>query len=110
MQKIAIIGGGVCGLFSALFLAKKGFSVTIFEKEEKVGKKLLITGNGRCNITNKNISIKNYHSNNINFFKPFFNEFDYSKIKKILSSIGITITTLQHSTRVFPTSFQAKVS
>jgi len=107
-MKIAIIGGGVCGLFSGLFLAKAGFEITIFEKNEKLAKKLLITGNGRCNITNQIISVKNYHSKNLDFFKSFFNQFDFNKIKKILNSVGIEIVKLKNSNRYFPLSFQAK--
>ena len=107
-MKIAIIGGGVCGLFSGLFLAKAGFKVSIFEKNEKLAKKLLITGNGRCNITNGNIALNSYHSQHIEFFKNFFKEFDFYKIKKILNEAGIEITKLKNSNRYFPLSFQAK--
>lgn len=52
MEKIAVIGAGASGLFVAGLLAQRGFDVTVFDKNEKVGKKLFITGKGRCNLTN----------------------------------------------------------
>ncbi len=52
MEEIIVIGGGASGLFVAGGCAKKGYKVTLIEKNEKVGKKLYITGKGRCNITN----------------------------------------------------------
>ena len=51
-MKIVVIGGGASGLFVAGGCAQKGYDVTLLEKNEKVGKKLYITGKGRCNITN----------------------------------------------------------
>lgn len=51
-MKIAIIGGGASGLMAGGFLAEKGHEVTIFDANEKCGKKIYITGKGRCNLTN----------------------------------------------------------
>jgi hypothetical protein len=52
MEKIAVIGAGASGLFVAGLLKQKDFDITVFDKNEKVGKKLFITGKGRCNLTN----------------------------------------------------------
>ena len=52
MPEIAVIGGGAAGLAAAIFAAREGASVSLYEKNEKVGKKLYITGKGRCNFTN----------------------------------------------------------
>ena len=52
MNRILIIGGGAAGMIAAVFAAKNGNKVELFEKNEKLGKKLFITGKGRCNITN----------------------------------------------------------
>ena len=51
-MKIAVIGGGAAGLMAAWAAAEAGASVTLFEKNEKCGKKIYITGKGRCNVTN----------------------------------------------------------
>lgn len=52
MKKVVIIGGGAAGMYAGIFAAKAGHRVQIFEKNEKLGKKLFITGKGRCNLTN----------------------------------------------------------
>ena len=52
MRKAAVIGGGAAGMFAAIMAAAGGMSVSLWEKNEKLGKKLFITGKGRCNLTN----------------------------------------------------------
>ena len=52
MSKVVVIGGGAAGMFASVFAARNGNEVHLFEKNEKTGKKLFITGKGRCNITN----------------------------------------------------------
>ena len=52
MKKVAVIGGGPAGMLAAAAAAERGHTVTLIEKNEKLGKKLFITGKGRCNITN----------------------------------------------------------
>lgn len=104
--KIAIIGAGASALFSAYFLAIKKYDVTIFEKNSKVGRKLLTTGNGRCNITNENIQLQNFHSQNINFLKPILEQFTYKKCKELFNKLGIEFTKGQ-KTRVYPMSLTA---
>ena len=51
MGKIAVVGGGAAGMIAAIFAARNGNHVEVFEKNEKLGKKLYITGKGRCNLT-----------------------------------------------------------
>lgn len=52
MSSVIIIGGGAAGMMAAIMAARNGHSVTLMEKNEKLGKKLFITGKGRCNFTN----------------------------------------------------------
>jgi predicted flavoprotein YhiN len=59
-KNIAIIGAGASSLFTSIILSKKGFSISVFEKNTKAGRKILATGNGRCNITNTNLSYENF--------------------------------------------------
>ncbi|MBU2464431.1 MAG: NAD(P)/FAD-dependent oxidoreductase, partial [Candidatus Edwardsbacteria bacterium] len=58
---IDIIGGGPAGMMAAIIAAGKGGRVRLWEKNGSLGRKLLATGNGRCNFTNQNISLDNYH-------------------------------------------------
>ena len=57
-KKIAIIGGGASGLLCAIFCARDGLKVDIFEQNSKCAKKILVSGNGRCNITNRELSYR----------------------------------------------------
>ncbi|MEP7234840.1 MAG: NAD(P)/FAD-dependent oxidoreductase [Ignavibacteriota bacterium] len=66
---VIIIGGGAAGLMCAIEAGKRGRSVLIIEREEKIGKKILISGGGRCNFTNRDISAKNFISENPHFCK-----------------------------------------
>ena len=52
MSKVAIVGGGAAGMLCGVYAARRGHQVHILEKNEKLGKKLFITGKGRCNVTN----------------------------------------------------------
>ena len=52
MKKVLVIGGGAAGMFAAISAAEEGHEVHLFEKNEKLGKKIYITGKGRCNLTN----------------------------------------------------------
>ena len=61
-KKICIIGGGASGLMAAIMAAREGGEVTLLEHNEKTGKKLLATGNGRCNLTNTCQEPSCYHS------------------------------------------------
>jgi predicted Rossmann fold flavoprotein len=60
-MRVAVIGGGAAGLMAACVLARAGAGVTVLERQPRVGKKLLATGNGRCNLTNICASKENYH-------------------------------------------------
>ena len=63
VYKTAIVGGGASGLAAAVFLSEKfGGDVIVLEKLNRVGKKITVTGNGRGNVTNVNLSCENYHA------------------------------------------------
>ena len=68
-KKIMIIGGGAAGLMAAIQAARCGASVTILEKNESPGKKILVTGNGRCNLTNLGLDPNAYHGEDPSFAK-----------------------------------------
>ena len=73
MKKIAVIGGGASGLVAAIAAARSNqkVQITIYEQKDSVGKKILATGNGRCNLTNKDMKSSYYRSENIPFVEEF---------------------------------------
>ena len=105
-NKIIIIGGGAAGMMAALSAKKNGGDVLILERNDRVGKKLLATGNGRCNYTNENLSIDNYHGNNPRFAQSALSNFDVESTIKFFERIGIT-PAVEDNGKVFPLSFQS---
>ena len=103
---IAIIGAGASGLFASIILAKRGFKVSIFEKNPKAGKKLLATGNGKCNITNQDLSLKHFFSSNPTFFKYPIETFGFKEFVKFCEEIGLSLVTNENG-KTYPASLQA---
>ena len=104
-MKVVIIGGGPAGMMAAISSAKYGNDVTILEKMNSCGKKLLITGKGRCNITNA-ASMEEFFKNipgNPKFLYSAFYTFDSSRMMEFLESEGLRIKT-ERGNRVFPQS------
>ena len=75
MKKVGIIGAGASGLMAAIEAAGEGAAVTLFEKKDRVGKKILVTGNGRCNFTNANISKDYYYTDYDDFVERVLSKF-----------------------------------
>lgn len=89
MKDVVIIGGGASGLVASIFAAINGNKVTILEKNNKCGKKLLITGNGRCNYFNNDMDINHYHTDNTEQLKKIITEENNKKILNFIDSLGI---------------------
>ena len=106
-KSVAIIGGGASGLLCAIFCARKSLNVDVFEQNTKVAKKILVSGNGRCNISNTNLNVNDYFSNNYAFVKPALNNFGYKEFEKFCLSIGLILET-KNDGRVYPLSNEAK--
>ena len=107
MKKVAIIGGGASGLLCAIFCAKSGVSVDLFEQNNKCAKKILVSGNGRCNITNKNLSSNDYFSQNPSFVEFALKEFGFTQFEKFCHSIGLLLD-VKEDGRVYPLSNEAE--
>ena len=107
MFDIVIVGGGASGMMSALSAKdyNSNLSVAIVEKNDRVGKKILSTGNGRCNLTNTDINIDRYHGNNVSFAIGALNKFNYDATIDYFTSLGIFPKT--EGNKVFPYSLQA---
>ncbi len=107
-MKVLIIGGGPAGMMAAITAAEQGNDVTILEKMNSCGKKLLITGKGRCNITNS-ASIDDFFNNipgNPRFLYSSFNNFNNEDIVRFLNNQGVK-TKVERGGRIFPVSDKA---
>lgn len=105
MSKVLIIGGGAAGMMAAAFAAKKGNRVEVFEKNEKLGKKLFITGKGRCNITNA-ADLEDFFSavtSNPKFLYSAFYSFTNEQVISFFEELGVK-TKVERGGRVFPVS------
>ena len=88
MSKVAIIGGGFSGVISSIYASKLN-EVTIFERNSDILKKLLLTGNGRCNFFNKNQGINYYHSSSTNELDKIINDKNIDELINFYHNIGI---------------------
>lgn len=105
MKKVIVIGGGPAGMMAAYQAAKNGHDVTLVEKNEKLGKKLYITGKGRCNITNAS-EMEDLFSNvvsNPKFLYSAFYSFDNQAVIDMIEAFGCP-TKIERGNRVFPVS------
>ena len=104
-ERVAVIGGGPAGMIAAGTAGFLGKDVTIFEKNEKLGKKMFITGKGRCNITNNadiEVLIENVVNNNTFLYSSFYT-FTNQDIISLLNNYGVEVKT-ERGNRVFPKS------
>ncbi len=105
MKKVIVIGGGAAGMMAAIFSARNDNQVILIEQNEKLGKKLFITGKGRCNVTNDSDSetlLSNVVSN-YKFLYSGFYEFDSAACKRFFEDLGVELKT-ERGDRVFPKS------
>lgn len=103
-MKIGIIGGGAAGIMAALQI--KGHEVHIFERNNRIGKKLLATGNGRCNYTNLNMGPEYYHGEERDFVKPALNYFGKEETIDFFKSHLMLSTSIENG-RTYPVTLKA---
>ena len=105
MSKVVVIGGGAAGMFASVFAARNGNEVHLFEKNEKTGKKLFITGKGRCNITNAGDMETLFRSvvSNPKFLYSSFYGYTNEDVIAFFEEIGVR-TKVERGNRVFPVS------
>ncbi len=105
MNKVIVVGGGAAGMMAAISAADSGAEVILIEKNEKLGKKVYITGKGRCNITNESDVenlLKNVRSNPKFLYSAFYT-FDSYRMMDFLEGEGLKLKT-ERGNRVFPES------
>lgn len=105
-KRIIVIGGGAAGMMAAISAKINGGDVILLERNDRVGRKLLATGNGRCNYTNKNLTIKNYHGSNVKFAYSVLSQFNVDTTMEFFERMGIT-PAIEYNGKVFPLSFQS---
>ena len=105
-HEIIVIGGGASGIIAAINVKDMGKDIAILEGSGRIGQKILTTGNGRCNITNKNITASRYHSKNPDFFNYTLNNFTIEDTTNFFYSLGLPLTTLEGD-KIYPLSLQA---
>ena len=105
MKKVLVIGGGAAGMMAAVFAARGGREVHVFEKNEKLGKKLFITGKGRCNITNAGDMDTLFSSviSNPKFLYSAFYGFTNEQTIAFFEELGVPVK-IERGNRVFPVS------
>lgn len=89
MCDVVIIGGGASGIVSSIFAKKKNNKVVVLERNDKVLKKLLMTGNGRCNYMNESYSTKNYHSEDIDIVDKIISSDNIEMVKSFFEELGV---------------------
>lgn len=108
-MKIAIIGAGAAGIIAAITAKRlnKNLQIDLFDANKGIGKKILASGNGRCNISNNQITSKNYIGENPDFTSFALKEFDFKAFEKFCKSIGLLLD-IKPSGKVYPLSNEAK--
>ncbi len=105
-RKVCIIGGGASGMIAAVLAARKGAAVTVLEHNDKVGKKILATGNGRCNLTNLYQDISCYHSSEQQKAWEILQQFNVQQTIRFFSELGLY--TKNKNGGLYPFSMQAQ--
>lgn len=108
-REVAIIGGGAAGMVAAIVASRNGAKVVIYERMNRVGKKLLATGNGRCNLTNVGLSesnLKCIHGSNKKFAGGILKKFTVDETINFFEILGVAHK-IENDGKVFPMSDQA---
>ncbi len=88
-MNIAIIGGGASGMTAAIAAADCGTSVTVFEHMPRIGRKLILTGSGKCNISNVDMKISHFHGNDIKAIQSVLNKCPQSDTLTFYNKLGL---------------------
>lgn len=105
-MRIGIVGAGASGVLCAIYAAQRGHDVVIFERKDRMLKKVLVTGNGTCNFTNINAGYKNYFAIEEKIEERIFNEYSYQDVLDFFKKLGIEYK-VEKFGKVYPLSYQA---
>ena len=88
-KKVVIVGGGASGLMAAIYAAKNQAKVIVIEHKDRVGKKIVMTGNGKCNLTNMSDVHGIYHSVSLPFVYHILESFDAKNVRSFFEEAGL---------------------
>jgi len=106
MKDVLIIGGGAAGVMAAIQLAKRKKSLELWDKNDKLLKKVLVSGNGRCNITNKDVKPEDYYTSNNKILYNILNQFSHYDTIDFFDSLGLEFKEEKQG-KLFPITNQA---
>ena len=107
METVIVIGGGASGLMAAITASEdKSRRVILLERQQRIGRKLMATGNGRCNLTNTGASLENYHGEQEGFAAPALSKFTPAQALDFFHGLGL-LTVTEYGGRVYPLSNSA---
>ncbi len=104
-RKIAVIGGGAAGMMAAVQAARAGALVTIYERNDRIGKKILSTGNGKCNFSNEKMDLSCYYGSGRKLIPVIYETFGVSETKRFFQNLGMRIKAVNGY--LYPASGQA---
>ena len=102
---IAVVGAGASGLVAALVASRAGAAVCLLERNERIGRKILATGNGRCNLANVNMDDTHFHSYDPVFVRAVLRTVGLRQVLDFFASLGLEI--VEEDSRIYPMSMQA---
>ena len=110
MRRVAVIGGGAAGMMAAVAAAENGAAVTLYEKNDRVGKKILATGNGKCNFSNRDFSVGCYYGNgsegvDVHKLERLFRQFSVDDTLAFFKAAGMLVK--EKNGGLYPWSEQA---
>lgn len=104
-RKIGIVGGGAAGMTAAISAARSGAEVTILEGNDRLGKKILSTGNGKCNLGNMDLSVEQYNTDSPDILQGFLGKFGTNETIDFFRSLGLLVK--EKNGYLYPLSEQA---
>lgn len=105
LPNIIVIGGGASGIVASIIAGRRKAKVTLLERNDRIGKKILVTGNGRCNYTNFDMRLDYFHGSNRNFIDDVLKLFDRDDTLDFFEKLGI-VPKIEEG-KIFPMSLQS---
>ncbi|MBI5209941.1 MAG: NAD(P)/FAD-dependent oxidoreductase [Elusimicrobia bacterium] len=106
-MRVGIVGGGASGLAAALAAARRGAKVTLFERSPQLGRKVLASGGGRCNLGNARLDVERYHGGDAGFVRGVLSRFGLRESRRLFEELGLMLSQ-EADGRLFPRSSQAR--